>query len=294
MINVLFWNVNQRSGLESVLVDLIRSLNIDILLLAEGNNLKDERIEQGPLKRVPQKLAVRPGPFTPKFFTSNKGFHLESIGMDVVRKRLVYCILSIQGKSPILFGGIHFPSKKSYDLSSQNSLASLYARDIYDKEAQLDHSFPHDRTLVLGDFNMNPFEPGMINPLGFNATLSSSVAMQGKRTFGGGDYLYFYNPMWNLMGDRSLLQGKLKLPGSYFFHTTSDVNSIFWNIFDGVILRKGLVDEIYWPSFRLIEKVNGHTLVHKHAPGEGHNFEYIIAEDQFSDHVPLFFQIKKQ
>ena len=81
----------------------------------------------------------------------------------------------------------------------------------------------------------------------------------------------FYNPMWNLMGD---FDGS---PGSHFYDKTDYVN-YYWHIFDQVVLRKPLIDNL--ENLQFLTSVNDLNLtIGKHK------------KPSVSDHLPLYFSI---
>jgi endonuclease/exonuclease/phosphatase family metal-dependent hydrolase len=94
----------------------------------------------------------------------------------------------------------------------------------------------HDRTVVIGDLNSEPYYDGMISSSGMHAVMSRAVASRGSREvspFGASPF--FYNPMWSLYGDES--DGP---PGTYFRQGTEELTQ-FWHVFDQVLVRPALV-----------------------------------------------------
>jgi hypothetical protein len=59
----------------------------------------------------------------------------------------------------------------------------------------------HDRTIVVGDLNMNPFDAGIVGAEGLNAVMTKQIASQGGRKVDAVRYPFFYNPMWSHFGD---------------------------------------------------------------------------------------------
>ncbi len=88
----------------------------------------------------------------------------------------------------------------------------------------------------MGDFNINPFENGVVSARGFHAVMDRNIASKGSREVQGKDCKYFYNPMWRLLGDDT--NGSL---GTYFYYKSGYI-SFFWNAFDQVLLRPSLLD----------------------------------------------------
>ena len=176
----------------------------------------------------------------------------------------------------ILICLVHFPSKVNWgDSSDHFGLCVEMKRDIELKELELGHS----RTIVLGDFNMNPFEIGMLNASGLNNTSSKEIAFTESRDVLSRNYKYFYNPMWSFMGDYS----KGKVQGTYYFNSYK-YNNFHWNIYDQVMLRPDIlkyfddnnleiIDNIYGKS--LIKTINNITRVNK----------------EISDHLPIKFNL---
>jgi hypothetical protein len=74
--------------------------------------------------------------------------------------------------------------------------------------------------------NLNPFDDGMILANAFNAVPALSTAQQLTRTIDGADHSFFYNPMWNLLGDfcgasRKLLSYSVGIPFSLLEYARS-------------------------------------------------------------------------
>ena len=88
---------------------------------------------------------------------------------------------------------------------------------------------------------MNPFEMGLVGAGGFNATPARQIARRGSRTIGGNEYPYFYNPMWNSLGDD---HGS---PGTYFRASPSPTQG-HWHLLDQVLVRPALLDALPKPE----------------------------------------------
>jgi hypothetical protein len=134
----------------------------------------------------------------------------------------------------------------------------------------------HQRTLLVGDLNMNPFEPGIVAASGLNATMDRRIAERRERTIAGRQYLFFYNPMWSLLGDAS--PGP---PGTYYRNQTEHV-AYFWHMFDQVLLRPALLPVFENADLKVLD-TDGTTSFLR---GIG-----IPNEDVASDHLPLLFRL---
>ena len=63
----------------------------------------------------------------------------------------------------LLIAAVHLGSKAFYGPIHQDSEITLLARELVD----LENKHGHFRTMIIGDFNTNPFEPGMVKAAGF-------------------------------------------------------------------------------------------------------------------------------
>jgi hypothetical protein len=115
------------------------------------------------------------------------------------------------------------------------SLAQGIAADI----AGVERLLRHRRTVVVGDFNMNPFEQGMVEARALHALMTRPLAQTIHRLEQRGRYPCFYNPMWSYFGDRPS-----RPPGTYFFSNTLSSTNHFWNIYDQVLLRPEVMDKL--------------------------------------------------
>ncbi len=274
---VFYWNINKNND-SFINVLKSKSKGCDILLLVESFIDDDLIHKKLGLKRIQSKSDFDENQFTPKLY-SRINCNLEHYSTNESKRFCLY-LLQTNEYGEILIGTIHFPSKLEYDNQTQYELAQKYVNWLNDIEMQRGHK----RTLVFGDFNMNPFELGMIKPTSFNATLSYDVAKKDeKRTFHFSKYEYFYNPMWNWLGDRRHNTGSKKIPGTYFYKTTSDIHQIYWNVFDKVIVRPNIIDIIDYSSLKVIEAIPESMLI------SGKSTKKNV---KFTDHLPIVFNLE--
>ena len=276
----MFWNIQRKASLENVICDLINAENIDILILAEGMNIKDSLIQANSgLTIKKSKFKQDHIQLTPKLYSNNNGFTVDHYHTFPNTRRMVFHFLEIPNRLPILLCSLHLRSKLMRNIETQCAEAlncSSYISDIEDDNL---------RTIVVGDFNINPFESGMISPIGFNATLAQNIALNGPRLFMNKSYEYFYNPLWSSMGDIIYNNGGVKLPGSYFFQNNDDVTQVYWNVFDNILIRPNLINEVDLSAISFIEQAGGHNLIVRAGN------DYTINSSNYSDHLPLKFTI---
>jgi endonuclease/exonuclease/phosphatase family metal-dependent hydrolase len=106
------------------------------------------------------------------------------------------------------------------------------AAQVRHLEAQLGHR----RTVVLGDFNANPFEPAITSTGGLHALGIRHVRGRVDRTVGGEPFDFFYNPTWRAYGYGPDAGGATHYFGGYNTH------ELFWHMLDQVVVRPEALD----------------------------------------------------
>lgn len=172
----------------------------------------------------------------------------------------------------LILGVVHLPSKLYRNSEEQSLLATRFRTTIQEIEKQLGHS----RTVFFGDFNMDPFEIGMINSESFHAVMDQAVALEESRIVDREPRYFLYNPMWSLMGDLS--KGP---PGTYY--RRRGAVSYFWHTFDQVLLRPSLIQYLDPSNLTVITEIGHHSLLQDNGRPD---------MDIASDHLPVFFRLE--
>jgi hypothetical protein len=268
-LNVLFWNV-QRKDLTAQIVNLAKSRTIDIFVLAEN-----------PVSSVRLILALNTdrADYFPNHPLSNcdkitiiTRFSYEFIQPRQESNRLTIREVELPGEKPFLLTAVHLVDKGSFSPESQTQAASEMASDI----ARAEVDYRNNRNIVLGDFNMNPFETGMVMANGFHGVMSGEIARQGTRTVQEREYPYFYNPTWGLFGDLNETA-----PGTYYYRKAEHV-CYEWNLFDQVLIRPTLIDNFVKGSLEIVQTDGVTSLLTKNNRPN---------QKDYSDHLPLFFTL---
>lgn len=176
----------------------------------------------------------------------------------------------ILGQSFILVA-VHLPSKLFLSTEDQISLCCRWVRDVHEAETRAGHY----RTVVVGDLNMNPFEPGVVGAEGFHAVSSRAVAARRTRTVLNEERPLFYNPMWSMMGDA------IGTPGTYYYASSKPV-SYFWNTFDQILLRPDLARYFVPGDVAILSSIDGKALL---SPAG-------LPDSEISDHLPILATIR--
>ena len=157
-------------------------------------------------------------------------FNLRLLGARLEEPRWTIRELKLPGLASVILAIVHLHDKRNWSDSSQSAACYDLARDIKNVEERTGHH----RTLVVGDFNMNPFETGMLAANGLHAEMTRSIAGKVERVVDEKTHRYFYNPMWNLLGDAT------RGPAGTYFYQGSEPVRMSWNMFDQVLVRPEL------------------------------------------------------
>lgn len=267
MLRVVFWNL-QRKNRDSLVSQLVRETAADIVCLAECDEVSVEL------------LAGLTNPDSSKF-AENRPYELGKVRLlsrfsdtdlhpvfDSPNGRMTIWRLWLPG-TDLLLAVIHFQSKVVWEGDDQNDEMQVIARYIRETEARVGHS----RTVVFGDFNLNPFERGMASSHALHGVMTRTLAREGSRIVAGNEYPFLYNPMWGCLGDRT--PGPA---GSHFARMSAPL-SYFWNTFDQVLVRPALLDS-FGSDVRIVNSIGGRSLISDNDR---------VDTDYGTDHLPLYF-----
>lgn len=247
MATILFWNINKKPLIEDI-VHLCHSNKVDILILAESKTSEVKLLEA--LNSNIERIYL--SPFNP---SSKLSFFFryppESIGLVSDEEGVAIRRITPPIGADILLVALHLPSKLHMTENEQIMHAARVASLIREAEIRVGHM----KTLVIGDFNMNPFEVGLVGADCFHAVMDKNIAKKRSRKVQKQRRFYFYNPMWGLMGDSSPGPS-----GTYYYPNSSYIN-YFWNTFDQVLLRPDLLEAFSKENLSVISKIGGRDLI---------------------------------
>ncbi len=268
-LSFLFWNLNKKP-LWDRLASIIAKHEINIVMLAES---AEDPVEvcRALTSRTQRRFHSASSPVHRlHILTSLEEGSLRPVFDDISGRLTIQRLLLPERRVDILVALTHLQSKLHWTDDDQLFTAMSLATDIAEQERRFDNH----RTVLVGDFNMNPFEKGIVAAGGLHAVMTRAIAANAKRTVSSREYRYFYNPMWSYFGDRT--DGP---PGTYYYAKSTPV-SYFWNVFDQVLLRP---DIMHWlKDLRILDHDGSGTLL---TPGG--TPDSVMA----SDHLPLFFRL---
>jgi hypothetical protein len=243
--NFLFWNLN-RKPLPEMVAELAAERSVDVVMLAESSN---ETATLLALNRSRTEFHVsRSSSEAVTIFTRFSG---EFLKPTFESDRITIRRLELPARLELLLAAVHLPSKLHLSPDSQSLECMELARQITVQEDRVGHR----RTILIGDFNMNPFEPGMVAAGGLNSVMSRNLVERGARKVQGRDYRFFYNPMWSHLGD-----AKSHTAGSYFYDSGEHMN-YYWNMFDQILLRPELAQRFDPAGLSVVKSVGARSLV---------------------------------
>ncbi len=266
-MNFIFWNVKKNIQTFPIIKDLLSDYDVDICILAEfPENKQLDMLAKitGYKFHIPIKASKNRIEYIHK---SDIIFdHLDDTSRRGSAKKIKTNITEIN------LIGCHLPSKFSNDTKMQMEEANEFSRFVMSVEQ---HS--NDNTLVVGDFNMNPFEDGMVAVKGFNSVMDKRIALRnnGKKTYFNILYPYFYNPMWRFLGDYPEIIG-----GTYYYDKKYPT-PYYWHILDQVLIRPNLIQYFDDNSLKIISKTNNYNLLSDNG----------IINSNISDHLPIYFKL---
>jgi hypothetical protein len=280
MLTVLFWNLGGKP-LGGQIANLAQRHAVDLLILAECPHTSSDLLtllnrENDPPFQPPDPDSLcKAVLIVPRFAPAYLRREIEST-------RQTGRHLLLPGSPDLLLFAVHLPSKLYQSGESQALALPLLAEKIRDLEQRVGH----ERTLLVGDLNMNPFEAGLVSAHGLNAVMTREIALRGAREVDGVRYPFFYNPMWGHFGDAThevhpLGTEEHRPPGTCYYPAREPA-WYYWNIFDQVLLRPSLLPFFRNQDLRVLVTDGSTSLL---------NARGLPDRQSASDHLPLLFRL---
>lgn len=269
MIAFLFWNLHRNGQTAPLLREIVALQSVDVVVLTECpfDSLQLPAVLE---PKAPAKFQIRQGLLNRRIVVAIRT-PVQCL-MPVAESRyLIVYPLSVPDRPELLLAAMHGISLLEADHIDLNDEAVIAAAMVRDAERSRGHS----RTVLLGDFNLNPFDHGMAKATGFHAVMSRDVARDERRRVRFNDYAMFYNPMWSRFGDLS--PGP---PGTYFFDKAQHLR-YYWNMYDQVLLRPSLLDFFPDDGIHVFDRIGPTDLLTNGVP------DPLIA----SDHLPVLLRL---
>ena len=261
-VKLLFWNLKRNSN-EKWIAEVIRENDVDVAIFAEYKETSFSKVEE----------------LLQYDFTWHEGYGAcdkvtiiakKSVAVSVRREQNRYAIYYISIDSyNFIIAGVHLPAPPTASASDRKDVIRDLVRDICEQERKR-KSYS---TIVIGDFNCNPFDEEIVEKSAMNAVLFKQlidnqeyVRHQEKQ------YRRFYNPTLHYLSETTQTYGSI-------YNSTGNAQ-IYWNSFDQIMVRKELTDALKEVFY--LTSINGKSLIKRIKP-----------DDSISDHLPLLAVIEK-
>jgi exonuclease III len=175
------------------------------------------------------------------------------------------------GAEKRLLALVHGVDIRNYDSETRQAFAQSLADEIRFVSREQNTT----KVVMIGDFNMNPYDRGMNLAAGLNAMMTRACVAGGYRQHLGKKYDFYYDPMWSLFGDNSTGPA-----GTVY--DASNQGPYGWSMLDQVIIHHSLV-----PAFEgvtILTQVEGRSFMDKN----GHP-----NKEQASDHFPILTEFRR-
>jgi endonuclease/exonuclease/phosphatase (EEP) superfamily protein YafD len=263
LAQIIFWNVKRRN-LTNFVCALTASTNADIVVLAENIVSSKETL-------LALQTNVSQDFYFPEVISkSDQRFHCfcrnPQLDLSETHKGGRTSVRKLQiGHNNTLLVLVHGIDIRNHDSEARQEFAHLLGNELrfLQKEKKT------NKLILLGDFNMNPFERGMNMASGLNAMMTKASVEPGYRTHGGVNYDFYYNPMWSLFGDNT------NGPAGTIYDT-SDQGPYGWSMLDQVIIHHSIVG--LFDSVKILTEAGTESLMSRRGYPDAHNA---------SDHFPI-------
>jgi exonuclease III len=270
-MRIAFWNIKKKSFIKDI-IEFISKKDIDIFILTECtvsiSKIEEELNRAFPKKKYKGLIKGKNPKF--KIFTRLDIKCIKNFDKSFGGPSWTINKITIRGLMDLSIIAVHFPSKMHWDDLSQSLEAVNLMSQIRRYELKNGRN-----TLVIGDFNMNPYEPGMVSSLGMHGIKDANIVKKQSRIVQGKSYDYFYNPMWNFLGDES------NVPGTFFYKKAIHHN-VMWNTFDQILIRPNLLNFIKISDIEIISNIGVNKLIDSRTKQ---------IKKEYSDHLPLLLTL---
>ena len=258
-MNILFWNLHKKN-LNGVIAALIKERDVDIALFAESENADIAELamclEGYKLAALPDKDAIH---------AIYRKSTTTVIGRICVQSRML--LFKVVCGEPYLIVGLHLASMTD---GLQRRLEQIRIINGFIREEERGRQYSN-RTIVIGDFNANPFDIEMIGHNNFNAVLHADlIQRQETVTWVNAEYKRFYNPILHFLTEDT------KMYGSFYKH--NDGRPLYWYCLDQVLIRKPLIKTL--KNMEYVKTIGGSSLLKRSG----------LPDERFSDHLPLLVE----
>ena len=261
-VKVLFWNLKKNPN-EKWIAEILKENDIDIAVFAEYDGTSFSKVQE----LLEEKYQYYDG------YGGCEKISLVAkscISVLLRREQNRYTIYSCSGdEGTFIIAGVHLPAPPAASSSDRKDIIRDLVLDICEQES----TAKNHRTIVIGDFNCNPYDEEIIEKSAMNAVLFKKlIDNQEVVTHQGKKYRRFYNPTLHYLSEYTHTYGSI--------YCSSGNAQIYWNSFDQVMVRKEISDSL--KNVMYLTSINGRSLIKDIKPNAS-----------ISDHLPLLVVFEK-
>lgn len=270
MLNVLFWNLNRKKN-EEYIVSCIVENDVDIAVFAEYQDTsnKSSAIDISSIESNLGNMFAR----VTGVETEGKVLLLakKTIAVKQIQQEARYsCYVIETAIKRYLLAAVHLEDRINYP-EPERRIETIHRliRDIKKNEENLGI----ENTIVIGDFNANPYDKELIYKYAFNAVMFKSIIEESEFTNPKGERIKrFYNPIIHYLSEDT------RMYGSHYYDDSDKRGTPYWHCLDQVLIRKSLID--FLKAVKYIKTIDGMDLLKGSRPNK-----------DISDHLPLFVNL---
>jgi len=165
---------------------------------------------------------------------------------------------------------VHMPSQMHYEFDALKYNILKFKQDFEKNIGNTDQ----ENILIIGDFNVNPYESPMINFDGLAAT--NTTKFKSNKSFRGYENFLYYNPTWKLYS-------KTHFPGTFRKPRPSNTS------FD--VLEHHFLDQVVL-SKKLMKLIKNEDIDIIHSTSKFNIFDFIKNKINYSDHLPIKYNFE--
>ncbi len=293
MVRFLTWNLQNKNTVlrQQVLGEIVQEHAIEVIVLQEAYGAAvATKLGQCGYREIDYPLKGSAGGVR-VFFNDQliEQFDVRR-SQDRFRKLVFVELRRRQGRGRFNVAAVHLHSKKDNTERQQQWKNQALLRQL----DQWEQEFTSTRTILVGDLNANPYEANLRDPHLLRGQEDRALIrlLQQKqlasRAPAGPEF--WYNPMWNLLGDFDPLTAPTaplnSRPTGTFFRYTEDETPM-WNLLDGFLVRPSLMNEVLHRESAIISRTTTTNFLKPAIIGRN---DSLIKED-LPDHLPVKFAL---
>ena len=264
-MRILFWNTHNNENINAILTELILENSVDIVALVEYKAPIDKLLVSISQHGIQMQQYCTTGcegiMIIGNIFDFKPGEQNDHYSFQIIKSKYIFCCL-------------HLPSQI---YTNNDGARVIRIQRIIKEISNAEKKNNTDSTIIVGDFNINPFDHGCIDANLFHSLPYFEIARKVTRTVEKQEYKMFYNPMWKFFGDGNI-------PAGTHYYNGSRIDNIFWHIYDQVMIRPSLRKFFIDDNLKIVTCTRSWSLL---------NHEGRPDKKKVSDHLPIVFEIKE-